>query len=152
MRERCVLHATLASLNQELSPEDFCKHGPLGLQVHINGTIECPCFRIQSAQASEARELAVSEWQASPNPVTSFSPIAFSAQGAGITGVQVAVYNLLGIKLFESDKASGSSFIWNGVDRNGLPLANGVYLYRITAQGQDGHTLPSQLKKLVIRR
>lgn len=152
VRERCVLHATLASTNQELSPEDFCKHGPLGLQVHINGTIECPCFRIQSTQASGARELAVSEWQATPNPVTSFSPIAFSVQGVGITGVQVAVYNLLGIKLFESDKASGSSFIWNGVDRNGLPLANGVYLYRITAQGRDGHTVPSQLKKLVIRR
>jgi len=40
---------------------------------------------------------------------------------------------------------------WNGRDREGHLLANGVYLYRIKAEHADGHAAES-IGKLVILR
>ena len=36
--------------------------------------------------------------------------------------------------------------------RNGAPVANGVYLYRVTVEGADGSTVTSRVQKFVVVR
>ena len=145
----CVLHATLSSLC-DVADLEFCQLGPKAWHAQVNGTIECQC--VQGITHNSEEELKVSQWQATPNPVKSFSPITFNAQGQGVTGIQVAVLSLAGVKLFESEKILGNSFTWDGVDQRGQVLANGVYLYEIKAESSDGRAARSQLQRLVVKR
>jgi hypothetical protein len=148
-RVPCVLHATLTS-QCDVRDEEFCEKGPVEWIARVNGTIECRCVTTSTTHPNQ--ELKVSQWQATPNPVSSHAAITFYAQGQGVSEVQVSVVSLAGIKVFESDRVKGSSFVWDSVDHRGESLANGVYLYEITAYGRDGQTIRSRLQKLVIKR
>lgn len=75
----------------------------------------------------------------------------FRAEGTGIAGMQVQVYNLAGTKLFDQETA-GNSLMFQPFNNAGQPLANGVYLYTVTAQGFNGETIRSTVKKLAILR
>jgi hypothetical protein len=116
----------------------------------VNGTIECRCVTLSNTQPTQ--ELKINQWQATPNPVSSHSPITFQAQGQGVSEIQVSIVSLAGAKVFESARTSGNSFIWTGADHRGEPLANGVYLYEVTAYGRDHQTTRSHLQKLIIQR
>lgn len=75
----------------------------------------------------------------------------FRAEGTGIAGMQVQVYNLAGTKLFDQETA-GNSLMFQPFNNAGQPLANGVYLYTVTAKGFNGETIRSTVKKLAILR
>ena len=67
---------------------------------------------------------------------------------------RLRVYDLTGRLLFEDkESATGSDFTfeWNGRDRRGDELANGVYLYRIEA-GQGSVSANSDMGRIVIMR
>jgi hypothetical protein len=77
--------------------------------------------------------------------------IRFLAQGEGIKDIQIAVFDLSGRLIFNSDWVA-NNFLWNGQNMRGKPLANGVYLYVVRVRGFDGREYVSEVRKLVIVR
>jgi len=105
----------------------------------------------RSIQIGRAESLKVREIKLSPNPVKSTHPATFRAEGSGIAGIKVEVFNLEGIKVFE-EEASGNTLRFYAVANRGRPLANGVYLYVVRVRGFDGREYISEVRKLVILR
>ncbi|HID39802.1 MAG TPA: hypothetical protein EYP36_09860 [Calditrichaeota bacterium] len=71
--------------------------------------------------------------------------------GAGVT---VKIYTISGRLIEElhgiSVRGYNDEIIWNGRDRDGDPVANGVYLYKIIVD--DGQGKKEHIDKLVIVR
>jgi hypothetical protein len=63
----------------------------------------------------------------------------------------VEVFSLNGQRLF-TQEALGTRLNWNLNTSDGQQIANGVYLYVVTAYGMDGQAWRSEVRKLVIRR
>jgi len=79
-----------------------------------------------------ASELAVDAFYAGPNPFESETTFGFS--GSGIASVMsVAVYDLTGTVVWADEEANVTEIVWNGTDEAGAALANGAYIYTITA-------------------
>lgn len=78
--------------------------------------------------------------------------IRFRVQGTGIAEFRVHVFSLAGRAIFTSDWHNSLELEWHRLADNGSPVANGVYLYVITARGADGALLRSRVQKLVILR
>ncbi len=72
-----------------------------------------------------------------PNPFNPTTIIHFSIPSR--THVDISVYNLLGrrVKTIADGMKDGGdhSAIWDGTDENGMPVATGVYLYRLKTGG-----------------
>ena len=70
-----------------------------------------------------------------PNPFNPGTTIEFALPSPVF--VQLIVYNVLGqqvVELVQGEYPAGSHRVsWNGTDREGRPVASGVYLYRLTA-------------------
>ena len=75
----------------------------------------------------------------------------FVAHGQGIRGLSVDVYSLDGEGVAHLS-APGQSLQWGHVNNEGQPVANGVYLYRVTVEGADGATMSGPVRKLVVLR
>lgn len=73
--------------------------------------------------------------------------ILFAADGLQIETMRVRVFSLNGRLLFDSDEKQGTRVLWT-LDES---VANGVYLYLISAQTSDG-TRVETLHKLVVSR
>jgi hypothetical protein len=84
----------------------------------------------------------------SPNPFS--GQTAFTVDGDGVQSTSVQVWDLSGQLVFESE-ASGSKVTWDGSNSAGDQLANGVYLYVVTAVGKD-RSESSNVRKLVVLR
>ena len=76
---------------------------------------------------------------------------AFAAEGTGIAAIDVQVYDLAGRLVF-SGTAAGNRLAFAGMSDQGRPLANGVYLYTVTAYGAGGGSSRSRVQKLVLLR
>ncbi len=76
-------------------------------------------------------------YQNRPNPFNPDTEIQFDL--AYPAKVSLSIYNVLGqevIRLVESQYEAGTySVTWDGIDKNGKPVASGIYLYRIEAGG-----------------
>ena len=72
-----------------------------------------------------------------PNPFTPSTEIGY--QVSEKSQVHLEVYNMLGqriLVLVDQEQEAGSHTVsWNGTDAAGRPLASGVYLYRLRANG-----------------
>lgn len=71
--------------------------------------------------------------------------------GQGVAAIRVKVYSTDG-KLLFAQEAAGNRLQFMGFDQAGRALANGVYIYAVSALGPDGQVLRTELKKFVIRR
>jgi hypothetical protein len=79
-----------------------------------------------------ACELTVERFYASPNPFE--DEVVFGYVGSGApTSMRVAVYDLSGHEVWRREAASVSSISWDGTDGSGNLLANGGYVYCVTA-------------------
>ena len=79
-----------------------------------------------------ASELDVVSFFASPNPFDSTT--TFGYEGSGVASVMsVAVYDLAGKQVWSDEKANVTEIEWDGTDEGGAMLANGGYIYVITA-------------------
>jgi flagellar hook assembly protein FlgD len=83
-----------------------------------------------------------------PNPYATTTQFAFELTAAA--AISIDVYTLCGrrvVTISEESFSSGYNYInWDGRDAYGELLANGVYLYRLTAD--DGNERVSVLRKL----
>jgi hypothetical protein len=78
--------------------------------------------------------------------------VRFAAQGADVAAVKVEVFSLTGRLVYASDFTDGNVLHWNGLSNAGQPLANGVYLYVLTAKARNGDVVRTKVQKLVILR
>jgi hypothetical protein len=79
-----------------------------------------------------ASKLDVTSFYAGPNP--SAGDVTFAYKGSGIASVMsVAVYDLAGHLVWASELANVTSIVWNGKDDGGAFVANGAYIYLVTA-------------------
>jgi curli biogenesis system outer membrane secretion channel CsgG len=66
--------------------------------------------------------------------------------------IQLQIYDLSGRKVFDSGRVSGHALTWKAQNAVGEPVANGIYVYVVTARTLDGRILKSEVKKLAILR
>ena len=79
-----------------------------------------------------ASELNVTGFYAGPNPFD--DEVAFAYDGSGIaTTFSVEVYDLAGHLVWAKTEANTAEVVWTGVNQSGDTLANGAYIYVITA-------------------
>jgi hypothetical protein len=87
----------------------------------------------------EAKPRSFTLAQNYPNPFNAETIIPFQIPREEV--VSLAIYNLQGqlvSRLVNGPLAAGTyRVIWKGVDRSGVPMGSGVYLYRISAGGQQ---------------
>jgi hypothetical protein len=85
-----------------------------------------------------------------PNPIRDVHSTTFIVEGVNAELIWVEVYDLTG-KLVWQGEGSGNELTWHTEDLTGLPLANGVYLYKVFVK--VGETwIASDVRKLVILR
>ena len=85
-----------------------------------------------------------------PNPVRDVHTTTFVVRGVEAERIRVEVYDLTG-KLVWKGEALGNELTWHTEDLTGLPLANGVYLYKVYVKVGEAWIV-SDVKKLVILR
>ncbi|MBI1730887.1 hypothetical protein HYR53_09795 [Candidatus Acetothermia bacterium] len=83
--------------------------------------------------------------------LSSAHDILFDAHGQGIRSMSVEVYRLDGKRVFRQEQ-TGNRFLWHLNEDNGLLVANGVYLYRVTAYGSNGGIMEDSVQRLLILR
>lgn len=77
--------------------------------------------------------------------------LVLKAQGSGIKAIELQLYDLSGRRVLERS-AVGQRLTIELLSEGGKPLANGVYLYVITVQGDAGGSARSEVRKLVVMR
>ena len=80
-----------------------------------------------------------------------FGTTTFSVSGQGISSIHVEIFSMSGEAVFSSESV-GTSLSWNQMTTSGAPVANGTYLYVVTALGADGTSEASEVQKLAIIR
>ena len=86
-----------------------------------------------------------------PNPVRDVHTTTFKVKGAvPIEAIRVEIFNQAGQLVFE-DEQLGDELVWHTQDDYGENLANGVYLYRVSAK-INGKWVVTQIRKLAIVR
>jgi len=68
-----------------------------------------------------------------PNPVRDVHTATFVVRGITVERMKVEIYDLSGRRVWEGE-ALGNELFWHTQDLSGLPLANGVYLYRVVVE------------------
>jgi len=101
-------------------------------------------------------QLTISDVMNFPNPFSSGTTFTFKQNQVNPLNITVKVYTLAG-RLIQTLGAlsSGDLFVrvpWDGRDRDGDILANGVYLYKVIAKTADGRSSSEALGKLSIIR
>jgi len=77
--------------------------------------------------------------------------LEFHALGVGIEALRVEVFDLHGRPVFRSGWVAGNSLFWRPLMMGAVP-ANGVYLYVLSARGEGGKLVRSEIQKLVLLR
>ena len=85
-----------------------------------------------------------------PNPVRDVHTTTFVVRGVEAERIRVEIYDLTG-KLVWRGEALGNELTWHTDDLTGLPLANGVYLYKVYVKVGEAWIV-SDVRKLVILR
>lgn len=81
---------------------------------------------------------------------TSSHSVRFSVQGA-VQEFRVEILSLTGQKVFDSGSVSGTTWSWQMFNREGQPVANGVYLYSVTLVDHAGRVVQKLGKVTVLR-
>jgi hypothetical protein len=93
-----------------------------------------------------------------PNPMSDITYFTYSLTQAGTRDVKLKIFTLTGKLVYELDNLgtrqlynSNSDRPWDGRDREGHELANGVYFYKIVAEHEQGHTAEATGKLVILR-
>lgn len=87
-----------------------------------------------------------------PNPFNPSTTIKYSLPYN--SSVSITVYNIMGqeIKSFEmnSQSAGTHSIVWNGRNANGITVASGIYLYRISIKSLENREVFEKTAKMLM--
>jgi hypothetical protein len=97
-----------------------------------------------TAQAASMRVMCI------PSPITDLHTARFVVKDVEAERIRVEVYDLAGTLVW-LDEEPGTEITWHAVDQEGLPLANGIYIYRALVQ-VDGTWVLVGWEKLAILR
>lgn len=74
-----------------------------------------------------------------PNPFSDKTAIHYVAETAG--QIKVEIYNMAGqrvaVLVRQHQASGGGEFVWDGRDGSGRRVASGIYLYRLSLQGEE---------------
>jgi len=91
-----------------------------------------------------------------PNPFSHSTTFTFQRNSEDPIDIEIKIYTIAGRLIQDINSYSViDRFVeipWDGRDRDGDPLANGVYLYKISAKTADRRTTKEEFGKLVIMR
>jgi hypothetical protein len=117
--------------------------------THNNASVVETYFTVASTE-----RLQISEVLNYPNPFSSGTAFTFKQNLQTSLNVTVKIYTLAGRLIQSLDALSpAESFVkipWDGRDRDGDILANGVYLYKLIARTTDGRFGSEVLGKLSV--
>jgi hypothetical protein len=107
-------------------------------------------------EVTSSEQLKVSDVMNYPNPFAGGTSFTFRQNQVAPLNVLIKVYTLAG-RLVQSLElaSSGEPFVqipWDGRDRDGDLLANGVYLYKVIVKTTDGRFSSEALGKLSVLR
>lgn len=127
--------------HREGTPADTFFAGPLDLDLTGGGTLRAtytdptdPADTSFDVVPIVASELVVTSFLATPNPLV--GETAFTYEGSGTAAkLSVSVYDLAGHLVWEGEQNHATRIVWDGTDALGEPVANGPYVYVITATG-----------------
>ncbi len=93
-----------------------------------------------------------------PNPMSSETYFTYSLTQDGTSEVSIRIFTMSG-KLVDEINGLGTRQLfnsnnnrpWNGRDREGHELANGVYFYKVTARHQNGYEAEATGKLVILR-
>jgi len=77
--------------------------------------------------------------------------IEFRAQSLNTQEMSVEIYGLNGQRVYSATSPS-NSLVWRMQNNSGRPVANGVYLYIVSALDEQGNIVRSGVKKLLVMR
>ena len=120
------------------------------LLVHSDDSDNASARILVTGNATRARQSSFSLPQAALELRPLGSGFQLDLGGANVASLQLHVFDLRGQLVFASGVVSGNRLSWQALNNEGVPLANGVYLYVVTASGNDGQHLRSAVKKLVV--
>ena len=75
----------------------------------------------------------------------------FVAQSATVSNISVEVFGLAGEFIY-TGSSNNNALRWNLRSSDGQPVANGVYLYRVTTTDSNGQILMSDIQKFIVIR
>lgn len=91
-----------------------------------------------------------------PNPFSRSTTFTFQRNSNDPIDVEVKIYTIAGrlIQTLQSYSVTDRfvEISWDGRDRDGDPLANGVYFYKVIAKTVDRHSTKEELGKFVIMK
>jgi hypothetical protein len=111
--------------------------------------------RLLTLNVVESGDLRITDVMNYPNPFE--GPTTFTFELTQDADITVQVYTVAGTLIHAVDGVPGfrgfNQIPWNGLDRDGGRLANGAYLYRLTARSRtpDRKTASVYGKMLVVR-
>lgn len=85
-----------------------------------------------------------------PNPVRDVHTTTFTVRGVEADRIKVEIYDLAG-RLVYTNEVPGSELVWHTQDLTGLPLANGVYLYKVYVKVGETWVVSGVQKLTVLR-
>ena len=134
-------------------PLDNVGEGEHRLLVLAYDNVNNPTEREIRFKIVKSGEIALTDVINYPNPFTTSTRFTFQTNRSG-ADVLVKIYTIGGRLIEELRGISVSGYnddiIWNSRDRDGDPVANGVYLYKIIID--DGQEKKEHIDKLVIVR
>ena len=170
-------HGLLAQINDSTSV-DLSEYYRGDLNTYQSGQVQYPMsnladgkytvsvkawdVRNNSAQAqtsfvvSSASGLEMANVVNYPNPFSHSTTFTFQRNSEDPINVEIKIYTVAGRLIQQLSSYSVTDrFVqvpWDGRDRDGDSLANGVYLYKVVATTDDGRTSKEEFGKLVIMR
>ena len=85
------------------------------------------------------RELEIADPLVYPNPVPATAEFTFELSAASRVTVQIFTVSGRLVRRLPgfSYPAGFGAYFWDGLDAEGRPLPNGVYIYRLSAESED---------------
>lgn len=116
-----------------------------------NTSIEVPKSPVSAKQLQLVKQKLQSSAEQLVSPVIQMKSSSLSIRVQGASRIALEVYSLGG-KLIHEASSRGNQLQWNLRDRSGRPVANGVYLYRVSITAPNSRAVRHEITKLVIMR
>jgi hypothetical protein len=107
-------------------------------------------------EVASSDQLSISDLFNYPNPFTDETLFTFRHNQSGVLDVRIKIYSIAGRLIQDLQTLSMGDMMvrvpWDGRDRDGDKVANGVYLYKVIVRTADGKFGSEAIGKLAVAR